>query len=279
VLLVQHAGVRVGGQHDAGVPELFLHRLQVSPGAVRQASRAVPQVVQPYRRKAGILHQATEPAGEEVRMQRRSVGGGEHVAALLPPLARRPLLGPLPAPMRTQRANGMPVQGDGAPARRGLRRADRHRVAVLLAPDPGGSLDDSYPLGGFVTHDLVGGDSRKVLIARSELVLSSGNHWVPGLRSGAPPLPVHHFKWRGGCQQYLAARMADFAASMRPAEVSMREECGRLLAHLRTHGGRLAVDGLAPATTAVLPAGWAEQAARVSDYWWRSRWLMKGGTR
>jgi len=156
------------------------------------------------------------------------------------------------------------------------------RTGELLAPDAGRSLDDTYPLGGFVTHDLVSGDSRKVLIARSELVLSSGNHWVPGLRSGAPeapPLPVHHFKWRAGCQQYLAARMADFAASTRPAEVSMREECGRVLAHLRTHGGRLAVDGLAPATTAVLPPGWDEQAARVSDYWWRSRWLAKGGTR
>jgi hypothetical protein len=61
VLLVQHAGVGIGGQHDTGVPELLLHRLQISPRAVRQTGRAVPQVMQPHRRQAGVLHEAAEP--------------------------------------------------------------------------------------------------------------------------------------------------------------------------------------------------------------------------
>jgi hypothetical protein len=39
------AGVGVGGQHDAGVPELLLDGLQVGTGGVREAGRAVPQVV------------------------------------------------------------------------------------------------------------------------------------------------------------------------------------------------------------------------------------------
>jgi len=37
----QDTGVGVGGQHDAAVPQLGLRRLEVDPGAVREAGRAV----------------------------------------------------------------------------------------------------------------------------------------------------------------------------------------------------------------------------------------------
>jgi hypothetical protein len=39
--LVQDAGVGVGGEHDAGVPELLLHGFEVGAGAVGEAGRAV----------------------------------------------------------------------------------------------------------------------------------------------------------------------------------------------------------------------------------------------
>ena len=71
VQVEQDAGVGVGGQHDAGVPELLLHGLQVGAGGVGQGRRAVAQVVQPHRRQSGQLDEAAEPAGDPVRVQRR----------------------------------------------------------------------------------------------------------------------------------------------------------------------------------------------------------------
>jgi hypothetical protein len=45
----QDAGVRVRGQHDAGVSEQRLDGLEVSAGGQGEAGRAVSQVVQPDR--------------------------------------------------------------------------------------------------------------------------------------------------------------------------------------------------------------------------------------
>jgi hypothetical protein len=39
--------VGVGGEHDAGMPELFLHDFEVGSGLQGEAGRTVPQVVQP----------------------------------------------------------------------------------------------------------------------------------------------------------------------------------------------------------------------------------------
>ena len=50
---VQHAGVGVGGQDDAGVAELVLDGLEVGAGGVGEAGGAVTQVVQPHRGQAG----------------------------------------------------------------------------------------------------------------------------------------------------------------------------------------------------------------------------------
>jgi hypothetical protein len=40
VFVGEDAGVGVGGQHDAGVPELLLDGLQAGAGGVREAGRA-----------------------------------------------------------------------------------------------------------------------------------------------------------------------------------------------------------------------------------------------
>jgi hypothetical protein len=43
--VAQDAGVGVGGEHDAAVPELVLDGLEVSAGAVGEAGGTVTQVV------------------------------------------------------------------------------------------------------------------------------------------------------------------------------------------------------------------------------------------
>ncbi len=42
----------VGGQHDAGVAQHFLHHPQVHPRGQGQRGRAMPQIMQPDRRQA-----------------------------------------------------------------------------------------------------------------------------------------------------------------------------------------------------------------------------------
>jgi hypothetical protein len=86
VFVGEDAGVGVGGQHDAGVPQLLLDDLQIGAGGVREAGRAVPQLVQPNRRQPGLFGRAVEPAGQIVRVQRLPVGCGEHVPGVLPHL-------------------------------------------------------------------------------------------------------------------------------------------------------------------------------------------------
>jgi len=69
VLLERDAGVGVGGEHDAGVTELFLDGFEVGSGGVGEGRGAVPQVAQPYRWLPGFLDEVAESAGEPVGVQ------------------------------------------------------------------------------------------------------------------------------------------------------------------------------------------------------------------
>jgi hypothetical protein len=156
------------------------------------------------------------------------------------------------------------------------------RDGELAACRPGEDLDERYPLGGFFTPRVLDADPRKVLVARADVPLGSGNHWAPGLRRGAsslPPLPVHHFKWRAGCADYLRRRARGFATAATAAEASMRRECAAALAHLDAHGGRIDVAdaelGFTSCSTMRLPPNWFERAAGVGDHWWRERWILR----
>ncbi|MBP0457457.1 hypothetical protein [Streptomyces montanisoli] len=59
-------------------------------------------------------------------------------------------------------------------------------------PDVG--LDATYPRGGFVTHNVLGGDPRKIVMAHSSVDVASGQHRAPGNSPVNTPVPVHHFK-------------------------------------------------------------------------------------
>jgi hypothetical protein len=149
----------------------------------------------------------------------------------------------------------------------------------LTGWDAAAGLDAGYPLGGFFGSSVLRSDTRKVMAARAEVPLGAGNHWAPGLRVGpsaVPPLPVHHFKWRADCRRYIEQRRAAFEGSTVPAEVLMREECGRVVDHLDANDGRLDVSGTVEYTVTTLdtmPTGWSERIVAVMDYWWRQRWL------
>src|SRR4051812_1577491 len=136
-----------------------------------------------------------------------------------------------------------------------------------------------FPLGGFFTHLVTGGDPRKVMAACSEVSLGSGNHWAPGLRIGAahvPALPVYHFKWRAGCREYLRHRAETFAESRKSDEVAMRMECNAAAGYLEYNGGRIAVEDpileFRECNTKTPPPGWDCASARVAEYWWLTRW-------
>jgi hypothetical protein len=133
----QDAGVRVGGQHDAGVTQLLLHRLQIGPGRTGESSRTMTQVMQPHRRQPGPVHKVGKAAGQIVRVERRPDRVGEHVPRLDPPVPRlQPLLG-LAATMGSQQPHRRGVQGDRAPARPRLGRAHRGVQADVDPPQPG----------------------------------------------------------------------------------------------------------------------------------------------
>jgi hypothetical protein len=137
VQLEQDGRVGVGGEHDAGMPDQFLHGLEVGTGRVGQGGRAVAEVVQPHRRQPGQLDEAVEAAGQPVGVQRCAVRGGERVSGVLPSRAGRWAFGALPAQVGAQQPGGDPVEGDDPAAGRGLRRADRDGAAVgdALLPD------------------------------------------------------------------------------------------------------------------------------------------------
>ena len=73
----QHAGVGVGGEHDAGVAQHRLYGFEVVGGGEGQAGRAVAQVVQPDRRQVGLADETVEQFAEPVGFDRVTAGVGE----------------------------------------------------------------------------------------------------------------------------------------------------------------------------------------------------------
>jgi hypothetical protein len=143
-------------------------------------------------------------------------------------------------------------------------------------------LDRAYPLGGLLTHHLLRGDPRKIVLARSDVVVASGNHRAvasgnhraPGRR---PPVdhvvPVHHFKWRAGVVADLHARVEHFTSGRwHETTPAVRLEAGRLLAHLAEHDGRIDVTSGAPVsfhpvTLTTGPPWWPARASAVLHTW------------
>jgi hypothetical protein len=150
------------------------------------------------------------------------------------------------------------------------------RVAAdgaLTGWDPADGLDAAYPLGGFLTHRLLRGDPRKIVLAHSAVPVASGNHHAPGHRpANRPPVVVHHFKWRDGVRRDAERRAAHSVdGTWKTASPARLAEARRLLDHLARNGGRIAVDSprleLRPVSLPAIPGWWASEASRLVATW------------
>lgn len=140
-------------------------------------------------------------------------------------------------------------------------------------PDAAAGLDATFPLGGFLTHALLRGDPRKVVLARPGAVIADGNHRSPGYRSPVPfVVPVHHFKWRAGVVEYLRQRLSNFETGRwRETRPAMRTEARLFLEWLSRHNGRIDVTGVTPwfrpVTLDTVAPWWPEAAAEIVATW------------
>ena len=134
-------------------------------------------------------------------------------------------------------------------------------------------LDAGYPLGGFLTHRLLRGDPRKIVLAHSSVTVASGNHRAPGHRPvNRPPVVVHHFKWRAGITDDLERRLSNFTdGTWQPASPAVASEAHRLLSHLDHHNGLIALDQVLmpfrPVSMTTLPDWWAAEATQLVATW------------
>ncbi|MFE3654146.1 glycosyltransferase family 2 protein [Streptomyces sp. NPDC059152] len=116
------------------------------------------------------------------------------------------------------------------------------RVAAgghLAGWSPEDGLDLTYPLGGHLTHRLLHGDPRKIVLARHDVTVASGNHRAPGHRPDADRIcAVHHFKWRSGILNDLRRRVHHFTSGTWQEQTpAVRDEASRLLTHVGRHRG------------------------------------------
>jgi hypothetical protein len=138
---------------------------------------------------------------------------------------------------------------------------------------PPTGLDLAYPFGGHLTHRLLRGDPRKIVLARHEVAVASGNHRAPGHRPDADRLcAVHHFKWRSGVLDDLRRRVQHFAAgTWQEHTPAVRDEAGRLLAHVREHGGVINVSdprfAFRRVSLETMPHSWPAEARAIYTAW------------
>lgn len=140
-------------------------------------------------------------------------------------------------------------------------------------PPTGLDLDKAYPLGGHLTHRLLRGDPRKIVLARANVPVSSGSHRAPGHRPDPDRLcAVHHFKWRTGVADDLQRRVDRFSSGeWQEQSPAVREEARRFLAHTDRHLGRVDVSdprlAFRRVTLERLPRGWQAEARTVHSTW------------
>ncbi|MGW9424023.1 glycosyltransferase family 2 protein [Streptomyces koyangensis] len=152
-----------------------------------------------------------------------------------------------------------------------LDRAANDGRLALWRPEAG--LDRSFPLGGHLTHRLLKGDPRKIVLAHSSVTVASGNHRAPGHKPDPDTLAcVHHFKWRSGILDDLRRRVDRFTSGAWDEHTpAVRSEASRLLQHIDRHNGRIDVADPRLAFRRVtldrLPDGWAVEAAKITTTW------------
>ncbi|MEV8389157.1 MULTISPECIES: glycosyltransferase family 2 protein [unclassified Streptomyces] len=235
------------------VPDQLRHELQ---GVCRQAG------VMPAGTSSGPWHEHTNARIRDAL--RHQAGDGWHLFADVDEFQQ------YPAPLRE-----VVAQADRShhPVVGGLLLDRVSASGRLTGWNPRGGLDLAYPLGGHLTHRLLHGDPRKIVLARHDIPLSSGNHRAPGHRPDPDRLcAVHHFKWRSGILDDLRRRVHHFSTGLwREQSPAVREEAGRLLAHAGRHGGSVNVSDPRFAFRRVsldrMPHSWPAEARSIHITW------------
>lgn len=107
--------------------------------------------------------------------------------------------------------------------------------------EPERPIWDQFPLGGFITGLIGGGDPRKVVAVKGALSIRKGNHHAYEGRacpSRQYYIPVHHFKWTATVQERMASR----AEAMKQHPTLEWTESARFVEYCRTTGGRIRVE-------------------------------------
>jgi hypothetical protein len=100
---------------------------------------------------------------------------------------------------------------------------------------------EQFPLGGFITGLIGGGDPRKVVAVKGALPIRKGNHHAYEGRpcpSRQHYIPVHHFKWTAN----IAERMAARAEMMKQHPTLEWTESARFVEYCRSTGGRIRIE-------------------------------------
>ena len=107
--------------------------------------------------------------------------------------------------------------------------------------DPGKPIWEQFPLGGFITGLIGGGDPRKVVAVKGALRIRKGNHHAYEGRpvpSRQHYIPVHHFKWTANILERMAAR----AEMMKQHPTLEWTESARFVEYCSSTGGRIRVE-------------------------------------
>ncbi|MFF1484568.1 glycosyltransferase family 2 protein [Streptomyces sp. NPDC058319] len=235
------------------VPEIRRHHLQA-------AAREVGVI--PTHTSTGPWHEHTN--GELRDALRHRAGPGWHLLADADEFHQYP--GPLHQVIFRAEATGHRVVG-------GLMLDRVTASGRLTGWRPEGGLDLAYPLGGHLTHRLLQADPRKIVLARHDVTVASGNHRSPGHRPDPDRLcAVHHFKWREGVRQDIERRAAHSAdGTWQTASPARLAEARRLLAHLGEHGGAINTSdprfAFRRVSLARLLANWLAEARGIVTAW------------
>lgn len=132
-------------------------------------------------------------------------------------------------------------------------------------------LDQSYPLGGYLTPGLMGGNPGKIVAAHSSVRLGLGSHRsLDESPVNRPLVPVHHFTWRAGVLEDLRRRVAKYTTGeWRETGPWIRNEVSALLRHVESRDNRIDVAdkrfGLRPTAFGEIPEGWDEDSVKLLD--------------
>ncbi|MFJ5309817.1 hypothetical protein [Streptomyces sp. NPDC088350] len=132
-------------------------------------------------------------------------------------------------------------------------------------------LEKAYPLGGYLTPRLLGGNPGKIVAAHSSVRLALGSHRnLDASPINRPLVPVHHFKWREGVLPDLARRVSEHTTgAWHEVGPWIRNEAAKLLRHVEGRDGHIDVTderlGFRPAAFGELPEGWDKDSEELLD--------------